>query len=114
MTSRGHLYMTEGARYAVVVLFILTVALSGLAYWLSTSAINRAVANRASVVQLCQLGNESRAQQITLWTRLVAISPPPPHQTPAQAQQREKIVREFLGYVRTLFKPRNCAGKLGG
>ena len=52
-------------------------------------------------MQLCQAGNESRAQQVTLWTHLIAISAPPPHETAAQKQQRAMIVRQFLAYVRT-------------
>lgn len=100
--------ITRGARYAVVFLFVLSFLLAAGSYGLSTAAVRRAVSSRASVVQLCQLGNESRAQQVTLWERLVAISPPPPHQTPAQARAREKLISEFLGFVRREFAPRNC------
>lgn len=106
------LHMTSRARYAVVFLFVLTFAVSGLAYGLSTAAIDRAVASRASIIQLCQLGNESRAQQVVLWSRLVAIAAPPPGETPAERAQREKTTRGFLAYVHRLFAPRDCAGKL--
>ena len=103
--------MTRGARYAVVFLFVLSFVLSGGSYLLSASAVHKAVGSRASVVQLCRLGNESRAQQVTLWTRLVAISKPPPGQTRAQARQRAATIRVFIAYVRRLFAPRNCAAR---
>jgi hypothetical protein len=91
-----------------VFLAVLTVLLSAAAYFFSTRAVQGEVRSRASVVQLCQAGNESRAQQVTLWTHLIAISRPPPHETAAQKRQRETLIREFLGYVRTVFAKRNC------
>jgi hypothetical protein len=72
------------------------------------------IASRASVVQLCQAGNESRAQQVTLWTHLVAMSAPPPHQTAAQKRQRAALTRDFLGYVREIFKARDCTANFSG
>jgi hypothetical protein len=106
--------MTRGAARAVVTLFVLSFLLSGAAYWLAVRAVDGQVRSRASVVQLCQAGNESRAQQVTLWTHLVAISAPPPHETPAQKQRRQKLTREFLAYVREVFKARNCAASFRG
>lgn len=106
-------FMTRGARYAVVFLFVLAFLLAGCSYWLSTAAINRAVESRASVVQLCQLGNETRQQQVMLWTRLITISQPPPHQTKAEARRRAAMIRVFIAYVHKLFAPRNCGAKFG-
>lgn len=105
--------MTRGAAYSVTFLFVLCLLTSGTAYWLSAAAIHRATADAASTLQLCQLGNQARTQQVTLWTELVAISQPPPHQTPAQRQQRRTVVRTFLAYVHRLFKPRNCRALKG-
>jgi hypothetical protein len=107
-------FMTRGARYSVVFLFVLSFLLAGGSYYLSTSAVQGEVSSRASVVQLCQLGNESRAQQVMLWTRLVAISQPPPHETAAERAQRLVRVRAFLAYVHRLFAPRDCAAKFSG
>lgn len=104
--------MTRGARYAVVFLFVLSFALAGGSYWLSTSAVHRATAAAVNTTQLCEAGNESRAQQVELWTRLVALSQPPPHQTPAQARKQAQTIHVFLAYVRHLFAPRNCARPL--
>jgi hypothetical protein len=106
--------ITPGAARAVVTLFVLSFLLSGAAYWLAVRAVDGQVRSRASVVQLCQAGNESRAQQVTLWTHLVAISTPPPHETPAARARRQKLTREFLAYVRQVFAPRNCAASFKG
>lgn len=105
--------VTAGARYAVAALFVLTFLTSGASYLLSASAIHRAAATAASTLQLCQLGNESRAQQITLWTRIIVISQPPPHETVAQRRQRLAVVRAFIAYVHRLFAPRDCQALKG-
>ena len=102
--------ITPGAAHAIVILFVLAFLLSGASYWLSVRAVRGEVASRATVTQLCRAGNETRAQQITLWTHLVAISAPPPRETPAARARREELTREFLAYVRTVFAPRNCTG----
>ena len=102
--------ISRGAARAVVTLFALSFLLAGAAYFFSVRAVQGEVRNRATVTQLCQAGNESRAQQITLWTHLVAISAPPPGETAAQRARRETLTRKFLAYVRTVFRPRNCAG----
>jgi hypothetical protein len=51
----------------------------------------------------------ARSQQVILWTHLVVISHPPPRETVAARTQRLKTVREFIGYVRKVFAPRNCS-----
>jgi uncharacterized membrane protein len=102
-------YMTRGTRYAVVFLFILTLAI-GAANLLFTSAlVHRAAAAKASVVQLCESGNVARKQQVQLWTYLITISQPPAHQTAAERRQRDKTIHVFIGYVRKVFAPRNCS-----
>jgi hypothetical protein len=106
--------ITRGAARAFVVLSVVTLLLSGAAYFFSTRAVQGEIRSRASVVQLCQAGNESRAQQVTLWTHLIAISRPPPHETAAQKRQRQALIREFLAYVRKVFAPRNCTTSFKG
>lgn len=101
--------MTRGAARAVVFLFILAFLLSAATFWLSVRAVQGEIANRATTAQLCQSGNDSRAQQVTLWTHLIAISAPPPGQTAAQAKQRDATIRSFLDYVRQVFAPRDCS-----
>ena len=108
MSRRRAWFPARSLLYAFVFLVVLSFLLSGAAYFLAARAASRAVTSRASVVQLCQSGNESRAQQVTLWTHLIAISPPPPRQAPAQHAARDTLIRQFLAYVRTVFAPRNC------
>jgi hypothetical protein len=106
--------ISRGAARAFVFLSVLTLLLAGASSWVSVRAVQGEVRSRASVVQLCQAGNESRAQQVTLWTHLVQISTPPPHETPAQKAGRAKLIGEFLAYVRKVFAPRNCATSFKG
>lgn len=106
--------ISKGAARAFVFLAVLTLVLAGASSWLSVRAVQGGISSRASVVQLCQAGNESRAQQVTLWTHLVQISAPPPHETAAQKRQRAALVREFLAYVRRVFAPRDCAIRFKG
>jgi hypothetical protein len=100
--------MGRGAASAVVTLFVLAFLLAGASFWLSVRTVQGEIRNRATVTQLCEAGNESRAQQVTLWTHLVTISAPPPHQTAAQKRQRAAQIASFLAYVRTVFAKRNC------
>lgn len=95
----------------MVVLFVLSLLISAGGSYLSVKAVDGAVSSRASVVQLCQAGNEARAQQVTLWTHLVAISAPPAHQTAAQAARRRAVIAAFLRFVRQVFAPRDCSAK---
>lgn len=106
--------ISKGAARAFVFLAVLTLVLAGASSWLSVRAVQGGISSRASVVQLCQAGNESRAQQVTLWTHLVAISAPPPHETAAQRSARAELIRQFLAYVRTVFRPRNCTTSFKG
>lgn len=100
--------MPRAVRYAFVFVSVLTLLLAGASYFFATRAVRGEVASRASVVQLCQAGNDSRAQQVTLWTHLVTLNTPPPRETAAQKQRRLALTRRFLAYVRTVFKPRDC------
>src|SRR6516162_7693555 len=99
--------ISRGAARAIIVLFALSFLLSGASWWLSLRAVNGAVTSRASVMQLCQAGNDARAQQVILWTHLIATAVPPAHETPAQRQQRQAVTARFLAYVRGVFAPRD-------
>ena len=99
---------------AFVFLSVLTFLLAAGSYWLSVRAVQGEVRSRASVVQLCQAGNTARAQQVTLWTHLVQISQPPPHETAAQKRQRQATIAGFLQFVRQVFKARDCTGSFNG
>jgi hypothetical protein len=108
--KRGRQGLPWSIRYAIVSLFALAFLLAAASSWLSVRTVRGEVANRASVTQLCQAGNESRAQQVTLWTHLVQISAPPQHETAAQKRQRQALTRQFIGYIRQVFAPRDCTG----
>lgn len=106
--------ITTGAAHAFVFLAILTLLLAGASSWFAIRAVQGEIGNRASVEQLCQAGNEFRAQQVTLWTHLIVISAPPAHETAAQKQQRARLTASFLRYVREVFKQRDCTHLSGG
>jgi hypothetical protein len=105
--------ITRGAARAVLVLFLLSFLLAAASAIISVRAVQGGIQSRASVMQLCQAGNEARAQQVTLWEHLAAISVPPPRETPAQRQQREAAVAALLRYVQQVFAPRDCSTLTG-
>jgi uncharacterized membrane protein len=105
--------MTRGAAYSVVFLFVLTLAVGTANLLFTNQLVHRASRNTASITQLCQAGNEARAQQVQLWMYLITISRPPPHETPAAQAQREKTVHAFEAYVQKVFAPRNCQAVTG-
>ena len=112
--ERGEQGLSRGIRYAIVFLFALTFLLAGASSWFSIRAVRGEVSNRATITQLCETGNGFRADQVTLWTHLVTVSTPPPHETAAQKAARAKTVSAFLAYVRTVFKPRDCTASSEG
>jgi len=97
-----------------VFLSLLTLLLAGASSWFSVRAVRGEVSNRATIMQLCETGNDFRADQVTLWTHLAAISTPPPHETAAQTARRLALVRQLLAYVRKVFAPRDCTASSEG
>lgn len=96
------------AAAAVVVLLAVIFGVAAGAYFMASRAARGQIASRATVVQLCEAGNDFRAKQVVLWVHLVTISRPPPHETAAQRQQRLEDTAAFLAYVRQVFSPRKC------
>ena len=94
--------------YAVVFLFIFSLILAGANLLFTAHLVNKASANSASIVQLCEQANSEHAKQVRLWTYIVAFTPPPAHETSAQRAQRLKVSVLFLAHVRQIFAPRNC------
>lgn len=101
--------MTPGARHAAVFLFILSLFLAAGNFLFTSNLVHRSAAATASVTQLCQSGNEFRAEQVQLWEFLISVSRPPPHETPAMKTQREKVTRLFVAHIHQVFKPRDCS-----
>ena len=106
--------ITRGAARAVVFLFVLIFLLCGASWWLSVRAVQGEVANRASLTQLCETGNEFRAQQVQLWTHIIQISAPPPRETPAQHRTRVALLASFRQYLQKVFAARDCKRQAGG
>lgn len=100
--------VTRGAKQAAIILAVIMVALTAGNYLLASSAVRKATANAVSVQQLCQSGNEFRAEQVSLWMYLISLSPPPPGETPAARAQRVKTIQAFTAYIHQVFAPRNC------
>ena len=107
--------ITRGAAYAAVFLFLLSFLLAGGSYVLSSRAIRHAqantalaLANRASITQLCMSGNAFRAQQIALWEYILRLGKPPPRETAAARAQRLAVARQFDAHLHQVFAPRNC------
>lgn len=106
--------VSQGTARAFVFLAVFAIIAAAASGVLAVRAVQGEIRAKASVVQLCQAGNDSRNQQVTLWTHLIAVSVPPPRQTPAQKAARAKLITEFLGFVRADFAPRNCATSFKG
>lgn len=104
-------YITKGAALGLVVMFILLAAGVAFNYFGTQSAIRNATASAASVAQLCQAGNEFRAQQVGLWDHVLAVSANShqPHETAAQKRARLATARAFEAYVHRVFAKRDCA-----
>lgn len=107
------LTMTKGARWAAIGLLGLTLIVGGGNLWATydqVSAVRAATARAghaaATVTQLCQAGNEARAQQTGLWNYIIHLSAPP--RTPVQRAR----VAQFERHLHQVFAPRNCQAPL--
>lgn len=107
--------MTSGAKRAFITLLLIAFAIGGANLLFTAREVNAvrhvaaaAARNAATIVQLCQAGNEARRQQIVLWEHLVAVAQPPPRESPAAKLKRQAVARAFLAYVHRVFAPRNC------
>ena len=111
--------MSRGATYATLFLFCFTLVLfaANLIFTAHEVGNVRAVTaaadrNAASIKQLCEAGNEARAQQVILWDHLITISQPPPGETPAARRHRLTTERSFEAYIHHVFAPRACSKPL--
>lgn len=108
--------VTPGAARGLLYVLVLVFLITGGSYYQSSHAINRVAAVSATVtsehrvqIYACRLGNDSRAQQVTLWTHIAQIAAGPPHETAPQKRARQAKLAAFLAYVRGIFAPRDCA-----
>lgn len=102
-------------RHLIVVTFvsitldlILTLLLV-FTYSTAHSAGQVAAAEHSNLLASCEVGNQFRAEQVTLWTHLAAVSKPPPHATRAQKAKDAQQIAALLRYIRKVFAPRDCA-----
>lgn len=102
-------------RWFIVIDIILTLGFAASGY-VSVHASETANRNGVTIAQLhatqvsgCQAGNQTRAQEITLWTHLASISRPPPHLTKRQLAANRREIAELIAYIKHTFAPRDCA-----
>lgn len=100
----------------LVVSLVLDITLTVLVTVFALQAHNASAEASATVQQLhaseiesCDASNQTRLQEIALWSHLASVSRPSPTATPAQAAASKKAVQQFLAYVVRVFSPRNCA-----
>ena len=108
--------MTRGARYSVVFLFLLSVALAAAnLFWTAhevnstisasqkaTAAVAEARATADAQAALCRAANAARAEQVDLWTFIIHLSKPP------KAAAQRHVLAEFEHHLRVIFAPRPC------
>jgi hypothetical protein len=75
----------------------------------SDRANSTVAALHASQIGACKVGDQTRADQVQLWTFLTGLSGPAPGATPAQIRQQKRITDKLLGFVHDTFKQINCA-----
>lgn len=95
----------------LIVSLILDLALTVVVSVTAAQAHSASVQASATVSQLhatqisaCQSGNQTRAQEIQLWTHLVSVST---NAKTTAAQRRTD--EQLLAFVRATFAPRHCA-----
>jgi hypothetical protein len=88
----------------IIIDVALTILLAAVGYVSVHAAQSAAHANSAQLA-LCQAGNVARAQQIQIWTHLIAVSATGKPQT----AQQLKTAAEFAVYIRRSLAPRDCA-----
>lgn len=99
----------------LVVSLVLDVALTigitfaSLAAHTASDRANATVAElHSSQVLGCGLGNQMRAAQVMLWTKLAAESTPAPGSTPAQVNKGRQEIAALLAYIRREFAQLDC------
>lgn len=63
---------------------------------------------RAVQLASCQSGNQTRAEQITLWSHLAAVSQPAPGATEEQVKKDKQQITALLAFIKHVFAPKPC------
>jgi len=62
-----------------------------------------------SQIHSCEIGNDARASQLTIWDEVLNLSSKPPkNETPAQRAARLKQVRQFQAFLNLHLQQVNC------
>jgi hypothetical protein len=95
---------------AIAVSLVLDVALTIGVSITAVQAGDASAKANATVAQLhstqvsaCRSGNQTRAEEVALWTHLASLSATS-GRTPAQRKADDQL----LAYIRSVFKPRDC------
>jgi len=101
---------------ALSVSFCLDILITAGLGWNSVQAHSASDRANATVADLhsaqitnCRAGNQTRAQQVQLWTHLAQESKPAPGATAAQIAKDRQAVDALLAYIGRVFAPVNCA-----
>lgn len=102
------------SRKFIVIDIVLTIGFAFASY-VAVDASAAADRNGVTITQLhssqvsgCLAGNQTRAQEIKLWTHLASISKPSPGETQAEITASKHQVGVLLAYIRATFAPRDC------
>jgi hypothetical protein len=91
-----------------ITLTILVTIATFQAHSASSQAKATAAQLRANQITACGVGNQTRAEQIQLWSHLAAQSKPAPGSTPQQIRRERQTVAALLAYVRQTFRHLDC------
>lgn len=101
-------------RAFIVIDIVLTIRFA-FATYVAVDASAAASRNGVTIAQLhqaqlagCVAGNQTREQEIALWTHLAKIASPSPHLTKAQIAANKHEVAQLLAYIRMTFAARDC------
>ena len=103
----------DSTTWAAVFLAVFTLVLFAANLLFTAHEVNGVRNAEASVIQLCQSGNEQNARQIALWDHLLTISAasPVPHETPEMRRFRLAAARALETYVHRVFAARDCTAQ---
>lgn len=122
--ERGEPGLPRPVARAVIILFLINLALIAVAYVIinhnvrassAASAKAAAAAQQAAVAAqkaaradsaqqaLCLSSNTARANEVDLWEFLIALGQPP------KTAQGRRVLAQFVHHLHTVFAPRDCA-----
>lgn len=89
---------------ALVVVSVLIAITCGVLSYVLVDQHNSDNQLRQESIAQCQAGNDYRAGNEAIWLKLFTLSKPPP-----AGSEQEKLIHEFISYIKQVDAPRNCA-----